>query len=114
AALDGMIEAIRMVPTHWIWSQFTDAVALREYRQRTFETFVGDLAAVKSAGRYIAAALPHLPFQERSFDIALCSHLLFSWSGVLGWRFHLEAITEMLSGRGGQNLSPSKNLATVR
>lgn len=45
--------------------------------------------------RYIAAALPDLPFTDKSFDLALCSHLLFTWATHLDEQWHLEAMVEL-------------------
>ncbi len=43
--------------------------------------------------------LPHdlrsLPFQDGAFDLALCSHLLFTYSEQLSASFHVEAVLEM-------------------
>ena len=47
-------------------------------------------------GRYIAAELPDLPFEDDSFDMALCSHLLFLYSDHLDEAFHKASIDEML------------------
>lgn len=45
---------------------------------------------------YVAGSLPHLPFADRSHDIVLCSHLLFTWSNVFDADWHLAAVYEML------------------
>ena len=44
---------------------------------------------------YVAAALPRLPFADASFDLALCSHLLFTWANVFDAAWHEAAIREM-------------------
>ena len=44
---------------------------------------------------YVAAALPRLPFADGSFDLALCSHLLFTWANVFDAAWHEAAIREM-------------------
>ena len=41
------------------------------------------------------AALPALPFADRSFDLALCSHLLFLYSAQLDEAFHAAAALEL-------------------
>jgi hypothetical protein len=41
------------------------------------------------------AELPHLPFGNATFGIALCSHFLFLYSEQLSEDFHIEAIREM-------------------
>lgn len=45
---------------------------------------------------YVAGALPDLPFGDRTHDLVLCSHLLFTWSNHLDADWHVAAITEML------------------
>jgi len=45
--------------------------------------------------RYISAALPELPFASRTFDLALCSHLLFTWATHLDEQWHLGALVEL-------------------
>ena len=47
-------------------------------------------------GTYRAAALPDLPFPDDAFDLALCSHLLFTWSDLLDEAWHEGALDELL------------------
>jgi ubiquinone/menaquinone biosynthesis C-methylase UbiE len=54
-----------------------------------------DYPAGLNEGRYLQAALPSLPFDDRSFDLALCSHFLFLYSEQFSLEFHLEAIREL-------------------
>ncbi len=46
-------------------------------------------------GRYVDGALPNLPFDSSDFDLALCSHLLFTYSELLSEADHVAAICEM-------------------
>lgn len=46
--------------------------------------------------RYVTAELPTLPFPDASFDLALCSHLLFTWSQVFDAAWHQAALAELL------------------
>ncbi len=57
--------------------------------------FLRDYPAGLTDGRYIDAELPHLPFGNTSFDLALCSHFLFLYTAQLGEAFHWSAIREM-------------------
>jgi len=50
----------------------------------------------KTPSCYVPAELPHLPFRDRSFDVVLCSHLLFTYASKIDLRFHITAIGEML------------------
>jgi hypothetical protein len=115
AAIEPMVASVALTPQHWTWSRHKDATALSEHRRATVRDFTGDLAEGARAGRYVAAALPSLPFRSGAFDLALCAHLLFSWSGVLDLDFHRQAIAEMLRVAGEVRIFPtSKNLAMRR
>lgn len=57
--------------------------------------FLTDFELGKLEGRYLPEELPHLPFADDSFDLALCSHLLFTYSGQLSTEFHCHAMLEM-------------------
>jgi hypothetical protein len=51
--------------------------------------------AGKQQGRYVAAELPALPWPDDSFDLALCSHLLFLYSQQLDLEFHERSVLEL-------------------
>jgi len=56
--------------------------------------FLGGYEAGKKTGRYIEAALPNLPF-DKAFDLALCSHYLFLYSGHVDEASHINAMLEL-------------------
>lgn len=62
-------------------------------RTEAAEQFLADRAAHPE--RYVAASLPHLPFDTGRFELALCSHLLFTWSDHLDATWHLAALREL-------------------
>ena len=45
---------------------------------------------------YIKADLNNLPFQDNTFSMVLCSHLLFVYDHRLDYKFHLNTIKEMI------------------
>lgn len=55
-----------------------DLDACRQEHLLALEAFLTDRRAHPE--RYRAAALPQLPFDDRSFDLVLCGHLLFSYA----------------------------------
>jgi hypothetical protein len=57
--------------------------------------FLSDYDLGKRDGRYIPAQLPDLPFAPVSFDIVLCSHLLFFYADHLSLTFHQQAVDEL-------------------
>jgi hypothetical protein len=57
-------------------------------------------------GRYIVGELPTLPFADQSFDLALCSHLLFLYSDQLGEAFHHQSLRELCRLAGEVRVFP--------
>lgn len=70
------------------------------------EIFLADFLGGLREGRYVAAALPELPFGSSSFDLALCSHLLFTYSRLLNEDVHVAAIVEMCRVAGEARIFP--------
>jgi len=62
-------------------------------RTRALAQFLPDL--VMHPERYVAGQLPQLPFRDRAFDLAVCSHLLFTWADQLGLDWHCAALLEL-------------------
>lgn len=79
----------------FVWTTIRSVEELGEVRRKAMKEFLGDFEAGKDEGRYIDAELPKLPFTDGSFDLALCSHLLFLYSVQLGREFHEESVLEM-------------------
>jgi SAM-dependent methyltransferase len=57
--------------------------------------FLDDYETGRREGRYLAAALPSLPFPDTSFELALCSHLLLFYAPTLPLEFHLAGVQEL-------------------
>jgi len=81
---------------NYIWTSIKSVEALGRIRMKSMTRFLTDFEKGKTEGRYITAELPNLPFKTQSFDLALCSHLLFLFSDKLDGNFHRLAIQEML------------------
>lgn len=96
AVLDDIIEQVRNTPEDWVWSYHASPDALRSNRVAALNHFLQDYDSGKAAGRYVIGELPTLPFADRQFSLALCSHLLFLYSQQLDVDFHLQSIQEML------------------
>jgi hypothetical protein len=77
----------------YVWDFFGDIDGHRDIRQRSAHVFAADLRG--HPDRYLAAALPALPFADRSFDLVLSSHLLFTYADRLDEEFHRRALVEL-------------------
>ena len=75
----------------WAWYGSSDA--RDRMRSRALAEFVLDLST--NPDRYVAASLPLLPYDAGAFDLAVCSHLLFTWADQLGRDWHREALLEL-------------------
>lgn len=79
---------------HFDWSWYGDPARQAALRVDAAQRFLADLA--DRPGHYVAGDLHHLPFADNSFDLALCSHLLFTWSDVFDADWHRRAIAELV------------------
>jgi len=77
------------------WDHIKSPQDMGRVRLAAMERFLVDFPAGLRDGRYIAAGLPTLPFADRQFDLALCSHLLFLYSEQLSLEFHVQSVIEM-------------------
>ena len=104
--VDNIIDQVKASPDDWAWRYHASPEQLREARIEALETFAGDFVKGKIAGRYVSGALPQLPFKDKQFDLALCSHFLFLYSDHFDAGFHYTAIQEMLRVAGEVRIFP--------
>ncbi|MEI5098108.1 methyltransferase domain-containing protein [Streptomyces sp. PmtG] len=78
----------------FVWDWFGGPERYTELRAASARAFTTDIAA--RPDHYVAGSLPHLPFADRSFDLVLSSHLLFSYGAQLSEQFHLSALIELV------------------
>lgn len=96
AVVENIIAQVKATPDDWVWGYHCSVDQLRQRRIQVLEDFIADYDTGKAAGRYRHGELPALEFSERSFELALCSHLLFLYSEQLSYEFHLASLREML------------------
>jgi hypothetical protein len=75
---------------------FPSFAAAERDRRAAAQRFLEDYRAHFAHGRYFGAALPQLPFFDRTFDVVLCAHLLFVYARQLDYAFHLAACRELV------------------
>jgi hypothetical protein len=114
ACVDGIIEQVRNTPNNWNWSYHKSPEDLRTNRKKAISLFLEDYDRGKIAGRYLNAELPKLDFQDKQFQLALCSHFLFLYSEHLSFEFHLDSIRELCRIAEEVRIFPLLTLAQAR
>jgi hypothetical protein len=79
----------------FVWTSIASVEELGRTRLAAMEEFLTDFPSGKEQGRYVEGELPQLPFADKEFDLAICSHLLFLYSEQLSLDFHTESIREL-------------------
>lgn len=81
---------------NYVWTHIKDLDELERIRMSAMEKFLSDYESGRKEGRYVFHELPDvLPYEPDSFDIGLSSHFLLMYT-VLGYDFHIRAMSEML------------------
>ena len=94
----------------YVWTHIRSVAELGEVRMRSMNRFLDDYASSDRAGSYVCGGLPRLPFATGVFELALCSHLLFTYSRALTEDFHVAAIREMARVAGEVRVFPLLDL----
>lgn len=92
---DDVIAETRQNAHEFVWDSIRSVDELGRVRMAAMQRFLNDYSSHVPRARYVASELPALPFVDASFDLALCSHFLFLYSGHLSEAFHRSAILEM-------------------
>lgn len=97
AATDSLGDANQIIDhhsAHFVWDWYGTPERRHRMRSEASARFLADID--RRPHHYVAGSLPHLPFTDKSHDLVLCSHLLFTWSTEFDADWHLAAIREML------------------
>ncbi|MCA9148602.1 MAG: SAM-dependent methyltransferase [Planctomycetales bacterium] len=93
---ENIMEQTRRNQSSFTWrAPLENVEALGELRMSAMREFLQDYLVGRREGRYVAASLPSLPFTDRQFQLAVCSHLLFLYTEQLGAEFHLASLLEL-------------------
>ena len=90
-----IIEQTKKNMHEFVWDHINSIEELGRVRMKAMEKFLSDYTTELKEGRYREASLPVLPFHDREFDIALCSHFLFLYSEQLSEDFHIDSMKEL-------------------
>lgn len=90
------------------WQQGQSVADVIKNNQNVLNKFMEDFSQGKQEGRYVAAALPHLPFDDNQFQLAICAYFLF-YATASSEAFILAAIKEMCRVAGEVRIYPILN-----
>jgi SAM-dependent methyltransferase len=109
-----VIEQTRKNEHEFIWTSIRSVEELGRLRMAAMEEFLSDYPSGVAERRYVDGELPHLPFAEGAFDLAVCSHLLFLYSEHLSEDFHVASIEELCRVAGEARIFPLLELGSRR
>ena len=109
-----VMEQTRRNRQEFVWRNIASVEELGRVRMAAMGEFLADYPAGRRERRYVAASLPELPFADGLFDLALCSHFLFLYSGQLSEDFHVQAIGEMCRVAREARVFPLLELGAVK
>jgi hypothetical protein len=90
-----ILQKVEANQQQFVWNEIQSPQHLVEIRMTAMRQFLADFPDGLQQKRYLTDALPNLSFTAGQFDLALCSHFLFTYSDQLSLEFHLAAIQEM-------------------
>ncbi len=106
ATFDTIIANAKAKIDEFVWDDIASPEHLGEVRMTAMRRFLEDFPRGLTEGRYATDELPDLGFGDGRFDLALCSHFLFTYSGQLSLDFHLACIEEMCRVARGARIFP--------
>jgi hypothetical protein len=98
------------VPHLYVWKYYRDRDEIVSLRRRALERFAGDYRDGLKKNRYVHAELPRLPFADKTFSLALCSHFLFLYGDRLDLAFHKSCLKELVRVSGEARIYPLQGL----
>lgn len=109
-----VLEQTRKNAHEFVWTSIKSVDELGHLRMAAMEEFLSDYPQGVLEKRYVAGELPRLPFPDRSFDLAVCSHLLFLYSERFSEDFHVASIQELCRVAGEARIFPLLELGSKK
>lgn len=97
-----MLAAMREKASLLRFRAFPSVEASEKSRRAAADAFMSDYEEGFLRGRYVGGALPRLPFDDGTFDLVLCAHLLFLYARSLDYAWHLAACRELVRVGSGE------------
>jgi len=93
--IEYVVKRVSLAPDLYNWDFYSSIKELRKYRKLALKQFISDYELGSERKHYVKAELPKLPFDNKSFDLVLSGHFLFTYSHKFQFSFILSSITEL-------------------
>lgn len=94
--IEYVVKRVSLAPNLYNWNFYSSTDELRNYRKLALEHFISDYNLGRESKRYVKAELPKLPFDDKSVDLVLSGHFLFTYSHRFEFSFILSSILELV------------------
>ena len=106
-----VIDGVKANVDNYVWQNIESPEQMGKIRMEAMNQFLADFPIGLQQRRYVTDELPKLSFSDRQFDLALCSHLLFTYSDHLSAEFHIDSIKELCRVAKEVRIFPLLNLS---
>ena len=100
--IEYVVERVSLSPNLYKWDFYSSVEELRNCRKLALKQFISDYRLGTGRRRYVKAELPKLPFDDRSFDLVLSGHFLFTYAHKFEFPFILGSIKELFRVCSGE------------
>ncbi|NEO67137.1 MAG: hypothetical protein F6J98_45020, partial [Moorea sp. SIO4G2] len=91
--IDYVVAKISQTSQQRKWDYYQSLEDLRNRQVEILDSFIEDYRNYwQSQEKYITASLPHLPFEDNTFDLATSGHLLFSFQAHFPKTFTIDSL----------------------
>lgn len=90
-----VVNGVKANKDNYVWQNVKSPEEMGQIRMSAMQQFLQDFAEVAKEKRYITGELPVLPFSDKEFNLAFCSHFLFAYSDLFSLEFHMKSIIEL-------------------
>ena len=90
-----VVEKVKSTTYLYNWSYYKTLENLMDYRKLALTKFLLDYRKGQQERRYLKANLPKLPFDDKSFDLVLSGHFLFTYANKFDFEFHISSVLEL-------------------
>ena len=94
--IEYVVQRVSETPDLYNWEFYSSVDKLKESRKLALRRFISDYADGVKEKRYIKGMLPRLPFGDKTFDLVLSGHFIFTYSHKFDFSFILSSLVELV------------------